>query len=136
MIQRLSHSTFYVLDQEKAFDFYVNKLGFKVHTDATMPDGMRWLTVVAPGDPNHEINLMLPSTVMSEEFSKEMIKLLEAGKMGAGVFQTDDCWATYRDLVAKGVEFRGEPQDQFYGVEALMSDGCGNWFSVSQPKVH
>jgi len=34
----------YVLNQESAYDFYVNKLGFKVHTDAPMGPGNRWLT--------------------------------------------------------------------------------------------
>lgn len=29
MIQRLSHASIYVLDQESAYDFYVNKLGFE-----------------------------------------------------------------------------------------------------------
>ena len=36
MITRMSHTTLFVLDQEKAYDFYVNKLGFKVNTDVVM----------------------------------------------------------------------------------------------------
>ncbi len=39
MITRLNHATFYVLDQDSAHDFYVNKLGFKVHSDAPMAPG-------------------------------------------------------------------------------------------------
>ena len=41
MITKLSHATFYVLDQDKAYDFYVNKLGFEVRTDAPMGPGAR-----------------------------------------------------------------------------------------------
>jgi len=43
MITKVSHVSLFVLDQDKAFDFYVNKLGFKVHTDQTMDNGFRRL---------------------------------------------------------------------------------------------
>ena len=46
MITKLSHVSLFVLDQDKAYDFYVNKLGFKVHTDAKMDNGYRWLTIM------------------------------------------------------------------------------------------
>ncbi|MDF6753449.1 VOC family protein, partial [Escherichia coli] len=58
MITRFSHATLFVTDQEKAYDFYVNKLGFKVHTDAKMENGYRWLTVTPPEQPDVEIILM------------------------------------------------------------------------------
>gem|GEM_PF-1973081 len=44
MITKLTHVCVYVLNQQSAYDFYVNKLGFKVHTDAPMGPGNRWLT--------------------------------------------------------------------------------------------
>ena len=47
MITKLTHVCVYVLDQDRAYDFYVNKLGFKVHTDAPMGPGARWLTRTA-----------------------------------------------------------------------------------------
>ena len=48
MITKLNHVSIFVLDQTSAYDFYVNKLGFKVHTDAEMGPGKRWLTVTPP----------------------------------------------------------------------------------------
>jgi hypothetical protein len=33
------------------------------------------------------------------------------------------------------VQFAGAPEDRFYGVEAIMKDGLGNWFSMTQPKA-
>lgn len=145
MITHMSHSTLFVLDQDKAFDFYVNKLGFNVHTDATMPNGFRWLTVTAPDAPGLEIVLMpilhesmKKSAAMPDGIDQEAIdaiKLaLEKGVMGCGVFNTTDCRATYEELKAKGVTFRGEPKEQFYGIEVVVYDGCGNWFSMVQPK--
>jgi catechol 2,3-dioxygenase-like lactoylglutathione lyase family enzyme len=58
MIQRLSHITLYVLDQDSARDFYVNKLGFEVRMDGKMDNGFRWLTVSPKGQPDLQIILM------------------------------------------------------------------------------
>lgn len=145
MITKFSHTTLYVLDQDKAFDFYVNVLGFKVNTDATMENGYRWLTVNPPEQSDLEIVLMpilhesmkksesMPEGI--DEESRNAFKvLLEKGILGAGVMHTNDCRATYEELKAKGVKFKGEPKEQFYGIEAVLYDGCGNWFSMTQPK--
>ena len=51
MIQRLSHTNIYVLDQDAAREFYVDKLGFEVRDDHTMDNGFRWLTVGAKTQP-------------------------------------------------------------------------------------
>lgn len=138
MIQRMSHATLFVLDQEAAKDFYVNKLGFEIHTEAEMGPGFKWLTVNPPGQKDLEIVLMgtTPSPALDEDACKAIRELLKAGKLGAGVFNTDDCRKTYEELKAKGVEFLSEPEDQFYGVEAVFKDNSGNWFSLTQPKAH
>lgn len=145
MITKFSHVSLYVNDQEKAYDFYVNKLGFKVNTDAMMGNGYRWLTLNPPEQPDIEVVLMdilHPGMIKTEEngegIDKESVEafrvLLNKGIMGAGVLYTNDCHATYEELKAKGVHFKSEPKEQFYGIEAVMFDGCGNWFSVTQPK--
>lgn len=141
----MSHTTLFVNDQQKALDFYVNKLGFKVNTDAPMENGFRWLTLNAPDQPDLQIILMdilHKSLVKSEscpdgfdEESRNAFKvLMDKGILGAGVMHTNDCRATYEELKAKGVEFRSEPVEQFYGIEAVMFDGCGNWFSLTQTR--
>jgi len=137
MITRLSHTSLFVTDQEKAYDFYVKKLGFTVNTDATMDNGFRWLTVTAPQAPDHEIVLFPANSKMNgldEETQKALQLLLDKGVMGAGVLETNDCRATYEELKAKGVQFKSEPKEQFYGIECIVTDGCGNWFSMTQPK--
>ena len=70
-----------------------------------------------------------------EETQNAFRVLLEKGALGAGVMHTPDCRATYEELKAKGVVFKCEPKEQFYGTEAIITDGCGNWFSMTQPKV-
>ena len=42
---------------------------------------------------------------------------------------------TYEELKAKGVQFAGPPEERFYGIEAIMKDGQGNWFSMTQHKT-
>ena len=133
MITKMNHITLYVLDQEKAYDVYVNKLGCKVHTDMTMDGGFRWLTVTPPGQGGLEIVLAEPKPPMfTEEQAQSVRTLLEENAMGGGVFGTDDCQKSYDALKAKGIEFMKEPTKEFYGVEALFRDGCGNWFSLTE----
>jgi len=143
MIQRMSHSAILVLDQDVAKDFYVNKLGFEVSMDQSMPNGFRWLTVSPKGQPDLQIILMkvAPSPFDINNVQKiqpqdvETIGgLMKKGAFGAGVFQTADCRKTYEEMKAKGVEFLSPPKDQFYGVEAVFRDPFGNWFSMTQPK--
>lgn len=140
MITKLSHTTFFVLDQDKAYDFYVNKLGFRVNTDVTMENGFRWLTVNPPDQPDMEIILMAVNMKQEgcedgypDDVRAAFRLLLEKEFMGAGAMYTSDCRATYEELKAKGVHFKSEPKQQFYGLECIMTDGCGNWFSVTQP---
>ncbi|HMH22759.1 MAG TPA: VOC family protein [Puia sp.] len=136
MITRLSHVTLFVQDQQKAYDFYVTQLGFTVHTDAKMENGFRWLTVSAPEQPDLEIALLTPHESMypDAETRNAFNVLLAKGALGAGVLQTPDCLATYEELKAKGVVFKSAPKEQFYGIEAVITDGLGNWFSMTQPK--
>ena len=103
MIQRLSHCSIFVTDQDLAKDFYVNKLGFEVKTDASMPNGFRWLTVAPKGQSDMEIILMKvgASSTMSAEDVEAMNRLLKNGALGAGAFHTADCRKTYEELKAR-----------------------------------
>jgi catechol 2,3-dioxygenase-like lactoylglutathione lyase family enzyme len=136
MITKMNHVSVFVLDQDSAYDFYVNKLGFKVHTDAKMGKGMRWLTVCPPGQPDLEISLLAISDGMmfTKESADQMRELVKKGTFGFGVFECDDIYATYEELKAKGVEFTKAPKEEFYGIEALLKDDSGNWFSLGQKK--
>lgn len=128
----MSHVCVYVLNQESAFDFYTNKLGFKVITDAPMGKDARWITVSPPEQTDFEITLIpinegMNFTKQSAEAMKELVK---KGTFGFGVFRCNDIFATYEELKAKGVEFTKPPKEEFYGNEALFKDDSGNWFSL------
>lgn len=132
MIKGLSHTTIWVLDQDEALEFYTQKLGFEVRTDATM-DTFRWLTVSPPDQPEHELILLEPGPPMMDEQTAQQVRALVAkGALGAGAFETDDCRSTYAALSDGGVNFLSEPMERFYGIEATFRDNSGNWFSLTQ----
>ena len=97
MIQRLSHTTLYVLNQDSARDFYVNKLGFEVRMDGKMDNGFRWLTVSPKGQPDLQIILMqVDGPNIQPEVATVIRGLLTQGKINGGVLQTSDCRKTYQ----------------------------------------
>jgi catechol 2,3-dioxygenase-like lactoylglutathione lyase family enzyme len=137
MITKLNHATIFVLDQDSAYDFYVNKLGFTVNTDASMGPGKRWLTVNPPEQPDLEISLMAidEGMMFKKDSAEAMRELVRNGTFGFGVFECNDLNATYEELSAKGVEFTKPPTEEFYGNEALFKDDSGNWFSLGEKKA-
>lgn len=70
--------------------------------------------------------------MFSEEDAEALRRLIAKGAMAGGVIETDDCRRAYEDLKAKGVAFLQEPAQRPYGIEALMRDDSGNWFSLTQ----
>lgn len=133
MISKMTHSSIFVLDQESARDFYVNKLGFTVTTDVPMGADGRWLTVTPPDQPGFEIILSPVSRSMySKETTESLKELVKKGTFGLAVFTSKDIFATYEELKAKGVEFTKPPTKEFYGTEAIFKDDSGNWFSLAQ----
>ena len=134
MIDKLNHVNVFVLDQDRAKQFYTDTLGFEVRSDTVM-DGFRWLTVGPKGQPDLAILLAHPAPPMFSPEDAETVKALVAkGSLGGGVFATSDCRRAYEELSAKGVTFLQEPAERPYGVEALFRDDSGNWFSLTESK--
>ena len=134
MITNISLTTVYCLDQDATRDFYVDVLGFQPHTDVTMGDGYRWVTIVHPSQPELQVTLMLPGPPLDEEAAGFIRRQLEKGQMGGLGLRVDDCRKTHEELTAKGVTFLQEPSDRPYGVEAVMRDISGNWLVLVEPK--
>ena len=134
MIRRMSHASIFVNNQDEALEFYRDKLGFKVHTDAKVGENFRWLTMCTSDDPDFEIILLepKPGMMMDEDTSQQLRAIMAKGVLGAGVFNSDDCRKTYEELSAKGVEFISAPAERPYGIEAVFKDNSGNWFSLTQ----
>lgn len=135
MILRLTYTQVYVLDQDAARAFYVDKLGFEVRADNPMDNGFRWLTVGPKGQPELQIILMkIDGPNFNKDIAASLRLLLEQGIFCGGVLETSDCRKDYEELKANGVEFSAPPVERFYGVEAVLKDNSGNWFSLTERK--
>ena len=133
MLNRISHTFLYVLDQDEALDFYVGKLGMVVQNDADLGD-MRWLTVAFSDQPDLELALMVPGPPVHDNATAEQMRELIAKGAGDGlIFHTDDCRGTYERLKAAGVEFTQEPTERFYGTDCALRDPFGNPLRITQP---
>ena len=134
MLNAITLSQIYVLDQDEALDFYVGKLGLEVKTDTDL-GFMRWLTVAVPNEPGREILLEVPGPPAMDEATAEQVReLVTKGATGGWLgFATDDCRKTYETLVARGVEFTQEPVEQAYGIDCGLRDPFGNAIRIVQP---
>jgi catechol 2,3-dioxygenase-like lactoylglutathione lyase family enzyme len=136
MIDAVSHVNVWVDDQEEAKAFYTEKLGFDVRQDSTLDEfgGYRWLTVGPPNQPDVNIILSAPAPpALDEESAKQVMALVNKGAMGPGIFRTEDCRKTAKELQDQGVEFTQEPDERFYGIDAGFRDPFGNEWRLVQP---
>ncbi|MCX2864862.1 VOC family protein [Paucibacter sp. PLA-PC-4] len=122
----------YVNDQDEALDFYVNKLGLRVHTDVRN-GAYRWLTVQHPQQPLFQLGLFTPGPPMHDEATAKALRALVAkGAMPPLVMAVADCRASYKQLHALGVEFTQEPMDRYGSVDAGFRDPAGNAWKMIQ----
>jgi len=135
-MMRIASAQVWVHDQDEALAFYTDKLGMEVHQDVTVPEmgNFRWLTVGPPGQPEMAIVLMaVPGAPLVDEATSEQIRdLMGKGYAGTVFLTTDDCQATYEDLVGRGVSFSEPPEKTPYGIDSGFRDPSGNSFRLTQ----
>jgi catechol 2,3-dioxygenase-like lactoylglutathione lyase family enzyme len=124
----------YVRDQEEALQFYVEKLGFGVHTDARNGD-YRWLTVQHPEQPSFQLGLFLPQAPMLDAATAQTVREMVAkGAMPPLVLVVDDCRAACDRMRARGVEFTQEPVARYGSVDASFRDPSGNGWKMLEAR--
>jgi predicted enzyme related to lactoylglutathione lyase len=132
---KLSTCFIAVDDHDKALAFYRDVLGLEVRNDVKF-EGMRWVTVGAPSQPDVEIVLEPPlaDPNASPADRQVMAELLAKGLLRGVIFRTGDCDATFERIRAAGAEVLQEPIDQPYGVrDCAVRDPNGNHLRLSQP---
>ena len=130
MIEAIQVVGLYVRDQDEAYDFYVNKLGFRVHTDQRNGD-YRWLTVQHPDQPSFQLGLFRPQAPIHDAATAQALnELVAKGAMPPLVMAVDDCRATYDSLRERGVEFTQEPIRRYGNVDANFRDPSGNGWKI------
>ena len=129
MIKRLSHTTLWVLDQDRALAFYTQVLGFEKRADYQQAGRPRWLTVAPKGQ---EVELILVKGAYTED-PRPPADAESGGNHH--VFATDDCRGDFAALRARGLAFKHpEPIEAPYGVTAYFTDPDGNHFALLESK--
>ncbi|KGJ48950.1 MAG: VOC family protein [Paraclostridium dentum] len=128
MIQSIVNISLVVNDYDEAIDFYTKKLKFNLIEDTYQPEqDKRWVVVSPPGSNG--------TAILLARASKEEQMSFIGNQTGGRVFLflgTDDFWRDYNDMVAKGIEFVREPQEQDYGTVAVFKDLYGNLWDLLQ----
>ncbi|NIJ32311.1 VOC family protein [Sphingomonas oligoaromativorans] len=134
MTQGVQVAGLYVHDQDEALQFYVERLGFRVHTDAHNGD-YRWLTVQHPDQPDFQLGLFRPQApTVDEETARGLLEAVAKGAMPPLVLVVEDCHATYEAMRARGVEFTQEPIARYGSVDASFRDPSGNGWKLIQAR--
>src|SRR3954469_21836322 len=133
---RIANAQVWVHDQDEALAFYTQKLGFEVRNDVTMPEmgDFRWLTVGPPGQDDFAIVLMaIPGApVMDADPGDQVREVMSKGFAGTVFLTTNDVYASYDELKARGVEFSETPEERPYGIDSGFRDPSGNSFRLTQ----
>jgi catechol 2,3-dioxygenase-like lactoylglutathione lyase family enzyme len=125
---RIVVTSVFVDDQDKALRFYTNVLGFVKKTDTPVGEH-RWLTVVAPEDPNGTELLLEPDVHPAVRSYKRA--LVEDG-IPFTSFAVQDVGAEYERLRAVGVRFTQPPVDLGSVTTAVFDDTCGNLIQIAR----
>jgi catechol 2,3-dioxygenase-like lactoylglutathione lyase family enzyme len=134
MSQGVGVSGIYVRDQDEALSFYVDKLGFSVHTDARNGD-YRWLTVQCPGQSSFQLGLFKPQPpTVDDATAATLNEIVAKGAMPPLVLVVDDCRAAYERFRKAGVEFTQEPVERYGSVDASFRDPSGNGWKLIQAR--
>ncbi|HZX05182.1 VOC family protein [Kribbella sp.] len=123
-------------DPEESLKFYRDLLGFEVRMDVGY-EGMRWITVGPPGQPDTSIVLTPPAVDpgITEDERKTIFEMMAKGTYATVVLQTDDVDGLFERLQASDAEVIQEPVDQPYGVrDCAFRDPAGNHVRINQAR--
>ena len=134
MNQGIEVAGVYVRDQDEALAFYVDKLGFRVHTDVRNGD-YRWLTVQHPEQPSFQLGLFTPGPPMLDAATAQAVRAVVAtGAMPPLVLVVDDCRAAFERMKEHGVELTQEPVERYGSVDAGFRDPSGNGWKMIEAR--
>ena len=125
---RIKWTRVYVDDQEKALQFYTDKLGFQKKADFSQGN-YRWLTVASPDEPDG-VELLLESN--TNPAGKAYQKALRGKDQPAAQFLVKDVQAEHDRLATKGVKFTMPVTSATGSTIAVLDDTCGNLIQLVQ----
>ena len=124
----------YARDQDEALEFYVDKVGLRVHTDVRNGD-YRWLTVQHPDQPSLQLGLFkAQAPTLDASTAQAVNEIVAKGAMPPLVLNVDDCRAAYARMRALGVEFIQAPEERYGSVDANFRDPSGNGWKMIESR--
>jgi predicted enzyme related to lactoylglutathione lyase len=125
---KITLTTIYVSDQDKALRFYTEVLGFVKKADFSQ-GAYRWLTVASAEDPDGtQLQLAKDDNPAAKAFQQA---LFQQGQP-AVIFTTSDVNADYERAKARGADFTMPPTDVTASRIAKVPDTCGNLVQITQ----
>jgi uncharacterized glyoxalase superfamily protein PhnB len=134
MSLKILHSFLPHNDPDAALAFYRDVLGFEVRNDVGY-EGMRWITVGPPGQPDTSIVLTPPAVDpgITDDERRTIHEMMAKGTYATVVLQTDDLDGLFERLQATDAEVIQEPIDQPYGIrDCAFRDPAGNHIRINQ----
>ena len=129
------HSSFLPhTDAEASLTFYRDALGFELRQDVGF-DGMRWLTVGPPHQPDVNIVLYPPTADpgITDEEGRVITEMIAKGTFTSIMLATPDVDHTFEQIQGAGVEIMQEPTDQDWGRrDCAFRDPAGNTVRLQQ----
>jgi len=121
-------------DPDAALAFYRDLLGFEVRNDVGY-NGMRWITVGPPGQPETSIVLHPPAVDpgITDDERRTITEMMAKGTYAGIVLATADLDRLFDRLQAGDTEIVQEPTDQPYGVrDCAVRDPAGNMIRIQE----
>ena len=123
---RITLTSVFVDDQEKALRFYTDVLGFAKKNDVPMGEH-RWLTVVSPDQPDGVELVLEPDEHPAAQAYKQG---LVADGIPYNSFSVADVQAEFERLSGLGVRFTQPPTQMGPVTTAVLDDTCGNLLQI------
>jgi predicted enzyme related to lactoylglutathione lyase len=125
---KISLTSVFVDDQDRALRFYTEVLGFVKKADFTKGP-FRWLTVASAEKPEGtQLQLAKNDNPAAKAFQRALFEQ----RQPAAMFTTDDLQADYQRMQARGAEFVMPPTDVTGSKIAQVNDTCGNLVQITQ----
>jgi|SRR5687767_4470519 len=129
---RIYMSSIPVADYNKALTFYTEVLGFKKKKDIELSEGVRFITLVAPEDPDGPELLLEPNA--DYRGMKALREALAEDGIPITSFAVNDVRKEYERLLKLGVTFTQKPLSQGEWTTAVFDDTNGNLIEISEVK--
>ncbi|PZF79253.1 VOC family protein [Jiangella anatolica] len=123
-------------DPDTALAFYRDVLGFEVRSDFGW-EGMRWIRVGPPGQPDTSIVLEPPGADpgVTDAERRTIAEMMAKGSYAGILLSTPDLDGVFARLLAAGAEIVQEPMEQPFGVrDCAVRDPAGNLIRINEAR--